>query len=159
MATDTTLLGADVVKFDSHQDGLNPVFRAVIDCGKTPIATGTDYALFKFPVGFAPRTAYLYVREDVAAAGTNYDFDLNIGVATDTDSVKTVALDDVDAAGDFAVASLFDGTVASSTATLAPVVVAADGVYGWLKSDQAVTKGVIEVVVAGDQLLTPAKAF
>ena len=160
MANKKTILGADVVKFDNGQDGFNPVFRKVIDFSKTPIGSSDAYAIFRLPVGFSLRTAFVYVHEDMAASGSNYDFDLDIGTAADTDSLVTVALDDIDTAGDSAAASLVAVTVASTTATIGTKVVSGTAaVYGWLKSDQAVTKGKLEIVVSGDQLLTPAKAF
>lgn len=161
MANVKTILGADVVKFAANQDGFNPVFRKVIDFTETPIASADAYALFRLPVGFVPKLACAYVRKDMAASGTNYDFDLEIGTAADTDSTTiTTPLDDIDAAGDLVVASLIKGTAASSSAnatTLNPIAITGTTpVYAWLKTDQAVSKGVLEIVVSGDQMVEPS---
>ena len=158
MAVNYTLLGKDVVKFDNHQDGFNPVFRKVLDLEKTPLGTSDAYALFRLPDGFAPRNGFAYVHAEIADADS--DFDLDIGTAADTDSVATIALDDIDDAGDAVIGSFMAGTVASTTATLVPKVIkGSTAVYAWLRADQAISKGKLEIVISGDQMLTPAKAF
>ena len=165
MANKKTILGADVVKFDADQDGFNPVFRKTIDIVKADVGSSDYYAIARLPKGFAPRTAAVAVLEDLATANTNVTVAVAIGTAADEDGV----VDDVSVlaasgtnhkAGTIAIASLVAGTVASTAATLNPVVVSGDTpVYVWAKFGAGVVKGKVEITVAGDQMLTPAKAF
>ena len=166
MANKKTILGADVVKFDNGQDGFNPVFRKTIDIIADEVATGNYYAIARLPRGFAPRNAAVAVLEDLADSNSNVTVAVAIGTASDEDGV----VDDVTVlaasgtnhkAGTIAVASLVAGTVASTAATLAPVV--ANGtdaapVYIWVAVGSGVVKGKLEVTVSGDQMLTPSKA-
>ncbi len=167
MANKKTILGADVVKFDNGQDGFNPVFRKTIDILADGVVTGNYYAIARLPRGFAPRNAAVAVLEDLADSNSNVTVAVAIGTAADEDGV----VDDVTVlaasgtnhkAGTLAIASLVAGTVASTAATLAPVV--ANGtdaapVYIWVAVGSGVVKGKLEVTVSGDQMLTPAKAF
>ena len=165
MANKKTILGADVVKFDNEQDGFNPVFRKTIDVVADGVNSTDYFAVARLPKGFAPRLATVAVLEDVADAVTNVTAAVAIGTEADEDGV----VDDVTVlaangnnykAGAIGIASLVAGTVASSAATLAPVVVTGDTpVYAWVKLGAGVVKGKVEITIAGDQMLTPAKAF
>lgn len=165
MANKKDILGADVVRFDANQDGFNPVFRKTVDIKETAVSSSHYYAIARLPKGFAPRTAAVAVLEDLAESNSNVTVAVAIGTAADEDGV----VDDVAVlaasgtnhkAGTIAIASLVAGTVASTDATLAPTVVSGDTpVYVWAKFGSGVVKGKVEITVAGDQMLTPSKAF
>lgn len=165
MANKKDILGADIVKFDAGQDGFNPVFRKVIDIVKDGVNSSDYFAIARLPKGFAPRTAAVAVLEDVATAVTNVTAAVAIGTEADEDGLVDdvtvlAASGDNYKAGAIGIASLVAGTVASSAATLAPVVVTGDTpVYVWVKLGAGVVKGKVEVTIAGDQMLKPSRVF
>lgn len=167
MANVKTILGADVVKFAANQDGFNPVFRKVIDVVADGIGSSDYYAIARLPVGFAPRTAAVLVKEDLATSNSNVTVALTIGSAGSgeeddlvDDTTILAASGTNHKAGTVTIASLVGGTVASTAATLNPVVVSGDTpVYVWAKFGSGVVKGKLEITVAGDQMVEPSQVL
>ena len=154
----TFLPNADVVSPADSQDGFGMVFRTVIDCKKHPLATSTNYAIAKLPKGFAPRIAAAYVHEKVNNSSMNVV--VAIGVDDDEDSIAKTGNLAVYDTGNVAAANIgLAGTVASTVATITQTVITTDANILSFTVSSALSKGVLEITLCGDQLVTPAKVL
>jgi hypothetical protein len=125
------------------QDPLAMVFRKTIDASVTPMAAGTDFALFKLPKGFSPCRAFV----DVQTIDGVITFDVDI-MDVDGNS-KGLLIDNQSLAA--------TGYFLAGDDEITKLAIIDDDAYLCIDVSAEITTAKFEVVLIGWCLKTPAE--